>query len=158
MMPWDYSVPEDEQNPYLAEELGAEEAKSAILNSLLEMLPVYRAERLKNIPQCVKDATAAYIRTNDRMLQFIDEHAKRVPGHSGTPASMAFMVWERFCRENRYEPGSTVTFAKRMKEKGFTSKRTNRGNVYPEFVLRLDETAGPDEAAGEIIPLPTGTV
>ncbi len=85
-------------------------------------------------PASVTAATEAYRATSDALGRFLDECVHQTP-FGTVKARELFGLWSSWCHENGETPGSEVTFAEAMSQRGL--KKTKRNGVQTYIGLML---------------------
>ncbi len=133
IVPFDVTVPEPD--------LGLPERLSLELPAILAWIVAgYRDWQSHGLsePEAVTSATDEYKASSDDLGRFIDESCLESP-HMYVKARELFSVWSAWARDNGIDSGTEVAFAAVMAEKGFTKKRTNRGQTYQGISLAAQE-------------------
>jgi putative DNA primase/helicase len=118
------TIPEEQRDPGLAEELAAE--APGILNWALQGYRDWKKSGLRAPPE-ICEATSSYRRDNDLVGQFIDARCEVGEGLEATTKSLydAYCGW---CEVNGYHPMALNAFGKDMKRRGFGQKKGRMGN------------------------------
>lgn len=136
---WPVDVPEEQQDPTLAQKLQAE--ASGILNRLLEGWRDYRDNGRIRTPDSVKQATQKWRTEVDNLGRFLSECVRvtDVPNQR-VSSTVLFARYTRWCKESLVEAGSLPKFAEDMKKRGF-EKGPIRGTIYWKgIVLAAEES------------------
>lgn len=143
LIPWLVSIPEDQKNKHLAEELYAEEA-SGIFNRLLAGLADWRARGGLMPPKAAQAAVQSYRKSEDTFsmamaalydidMDHTECHAKCRHQTAGTEIRRAHREW---CIEAGVEPISLPTLYKKLEARKFI-KQTYQGKVlFPQIQVR----------------------
>ncbi|GJE62063.1 phage/plasmid primase, P4 family [Methylobacterium trifolii] len=124
LIPFDFTVPEAERDPRLVETLLAEEAEG-ILGWLIEGAGAYARDGLQ-VPEVVRQRTAAWRRTTGRIERFVDESCIR----DGTqPLSDLHRVYRTACMQEQIHPLGLDKFGARLKQLGFTIETAQAGET-----------------------------
>lgn len=104
VIPFDRHFEESEQDRGLKAEFAKPEARSAILNWMLEGFQMYLKEGL-DPPECVRAAIAAYAHTSDKFGLFMDDCLEQDPSGE-VKTSEVYDEYRRWCVDNGYYPES----------------------------------------------------
>lgn len=144
-------VPDDRQNPHLADEILAVE-RGAIVQWLLEGA----ARLIRNGRFTVPPSSIAEIerwrRTTDVVDTFLaDCTAPAVDDDERTPAKTLYTSYREWSIENGHRfPVASNTFGQRMRRLGRKAAHTKRGNVYPVRLLGPGEHPPVADASPEV--------
>ncbi len=130
LIPFNVSIPKEEQRPAdeLLEELLSEE--SQILNWMLDGYKKYKAVGL-NPPRIVKMATDEYKNDSDQLMEFIEQICNTDDTTKCIKVATLFKVYQFWCKNNSEFCIGKKTFVSRIEEKGFPKKKG--AHNYPEF-------------------------
>jgi putative DNA primase/helicase len=137
LIPFDVTIPEDEQDKTLPAKLEAERA--GILRWLVEGCAAWQREGLEP-PEAVQAATADYRDQMDTVGAFIDECCVRDAAGEVTAARL-YECYGHWCRTNSESALSKIDFGARLSEKGFTPRRTNTGRFWRGLVVTKSDKA-----------------
>jgi len=127
LIPFDVTIPEDEQDKTLPEKLEAE--RPGILRWMVGGCLAWQQEGLEP-PEAVMAATADYRDEMDTVGAFIDECCIREP-EAETPSRRLYERYTEWCAERGEKPISRPDFGSRLAEKGFKPGRTKaKGRVW----------------------------
>ncbi len=132
LIPFDVTIPQDEQDRTLPEKLEAERA--GILRWLVEGCLAWQEEGLGS-PAAVTAATADYRDEMDTVGPFLDEDCFRDP-KAQTLAKDLYEAYNWWCKDLAETPLSKPDFGSRLAEKGFTAGRTKEGRHWRGLGLR----------------------
>jgi putative DNA primase/helicase len=119
LIPFDVTIPVEQQDRALPDKLEAEQA--GILRWLVEGCSAWLQEGLK-APEAVTNATAVYREDMDSVGAFIDECCICDP-EAEIPAARLFERYSEWCQRTSEAPLSKIEFGARLSEKGFTPRR-----------------------------------
>ena len=127
IIPFNRHFEEHEQDKKLKDELQTPEAKSGILNWMLEGLKLYREEGLEP-PKSIKAEIAKYQHNSDKLALYIDDciQAASTKGAYALMSSV-YESYRRWCGENGFRPESIRKFKPALEAKGMTIKRRSEG-------------------------------
>ena len=79
------------------------------------------------VPDCVKQATADYERSQDRIGRFLDECCTECPSDEGALRGNIYAAYSTWCHssDNRFSPVGSVTFYAEMAGRGYHPKKVN---------------------------------
>ena len=132
LVPFAVTVPEDEQDPLLADKLRAE--ASGILNWMLQGLQSWLEKGLIDADS-VTTATAAYRGEQDALGPFIDECCT-VGEATRAKLKELYETYKKWAEDSGEQPISKRVFSERLTERGFTVK-SGTGNAYFAFGLGM---------------------
>lgn len=138
-VPFNNVVPPEKRNPHLEEKL-MEEAPG-ILAWLIDGARLYLNDGL-NEPDVVKVATKTYESEQDTVKMFVNDMCiLGDPEQQGfeTPVARIYSTYEKWCRQNAYEPVSQTSFTKRVRTHGVESSRSKSTRFYAG--MRLNDSA-----------------
>lgn len=125
-VPWDAAIPEGEWNTRLPEELGAE--LPGILNRLLEGWRDYRDHGYDiQVPRIVRESTSKWREEVDTHGQFIADQCT-VGSQLKCLSSELYTEWKDWCQKYGEEAGSNKAFTQELMDRGYTVKRSSKGN------------------------------
>jgi len=133
LIPFNVIIPKDEKDLKFLDKLRTE--KEGILAWLVSGYLAW--QKNDGLPEQldVTEATKTYKNEEDTLEKFIDECCQRVPS-AQTSASVLFAEFYRWCEKNYAPKPDIAAFKNRMEEKGFTHKRTKKGNVWLGILLQ----------------------
>jgi putative DNA primase/helicase len=133
LIPFDVTIPQDEQDRTLPEKLEAE--RTGILRWLVEGCLAWQKERLEP-PAAVVAATADYRDEMDTVGAFLDQCC--VPDAAAqTPAKELYDACRQWCAEHGETPPSKAELGSRLAEKGFKPGRTKAGRFWRGLELAV---------------------
>ena len=129
-IPFQAVIPEDEQNPELADEIIKEEL-SGVFNWVLNGLESLLAKKKFTESDLIKSALKQYRHETDSVALFLEEipYGKVSEQSRATPLKEIYQVYRQFCIENGFKAVSSGTLRKRLFALGFESARTKVGQV-----------------------------
>ena len=122
LIPFDHTVPEGERDVALVDKLLAEEAEG-ILRWLIEGAVAYATGGLQ-IPDVVRQRTAAWRRTAGRIERFVDESCVR---EGSAPLNDLHRAYRAVCMSEQLYPLGLDKFSARLKQLGFTIEGAQAG-------------------------------
>lgn len=137
LVPFTQVIPEEQRNPRLPHELLAE--FPGILNWCLRGLAHYHTHGLPT-PPAVHHATETYREDSDPLGEFLEESTQRMEESSERVLlNELYQKYGTWCAESgRKHPLSRQTLRMRLEERGYTSQRTNRGQVIQKLRLKSE--------------------
>lgn len=123
LVPFEVSIPEEEQDKELAEKLAME--MPGILNWALEGCLLWQKEGL-GYPQAIKDATDGYRSEMDVISSFIEQSCYLGEEHKNACRPL-YKIYQKWCDETGEYTMNERAFNRRMQEKGFERIRKNTG-------------------------------
>lgn len=131
MIPFNVTIPDEEQDKKLLDKLIAE--REGILNWLVEGAYKYYSKGLpKN--RTVDDATKEYREEMDTLSGFIDDCIKEKET-SFIKNSDIYNCYSKWCEENGIEPIKQNIFGRKMSEKNYIQKRFSTARGYVDIEL-----------------------
>ena len=115
-IPFDYTIPLEQQNPNLMEEL--EKEYPAILSWIVEGAHQWFQEGL-NIPQSIADDTKDYLEENDVLDRFLKEVCYVSNAVESTQSSLLFEHFQTWTEANNEFGLSQKVFSQKLIEKGY---------------------------------------
>ncbi|MBQ3431965.1 MAG: nucleoside triphosphatase [Clostridia bacterium] len=133
VIPFNRHFENNEQDKTLKLQFTEENAKSAILNWLIEGYAKL-TETGMGIPHSVKEATATYEKENDKITLFADECLEENPRADVRTASV-YATYREWCYDNGMQPESNRTFNQSLKRIGQITKKRPCGGGEKTTVL-----------------------
>ena len=93
------------------------------------------------VPQCVKDATDKYEKSQDRIGRFIDECCEECDFENGDLRGTIYSAYTAWCHnpENRFQPMGSTSFYNEMSGRGYHIKHTATGYIMSGLKQRVPE-------------------
>lgn len=132
---FDRHFSDEERDPNLKDRLVEPENLSALLNWMLEGLKRYHANGSRlTIPECVKNATAAYQGKSDKIQNFFDDCLEENP-FSTVKAGDVYQRFADWCRDSGFGVDSKGSFFDELRRKDLLEP-TGRidGNTYHNVI------------------------
>jgi putative DNA primase/helicase len=128
IIPFEVTIPEEEQNPDLAKEIISREL-SGIFNWVLDGLQ--RVLEKKRFTESVKTIKALkeYKEQSDSVFLFLQECGYKKSSEVNTLVKFIFPLYKSFCQDNGLIHVSTPKFNRRLVNFGYTIARKNKGMV-----------------------------
>ena len=120
-MPFEEVIPASERDEDLGRKLASESA--AVLTWLMDGYRAWQAGGFAE-PEQVAEATRTYKAESDPLGRFIDQKCLTgIAYHVG--ANELFTAYEKWCKDEREDPGSLTAFGSAIQNKGFEKYRSN---------------------------------
>jgi putative DNA primase/helicase len=116
LVPWLVTIPENERNKNLSDDLKAE--WPGILRWMIEGCLAWKKDALLKPPQIVTDATKEYLESQDTVQNFFDDCCVIAKNEYDTFEH----IWDGYvdwCEDCREFIGTKKTFGQKLKDKGF---------------------------------------
>jgi putative DNA primase/helicase len=124
------SVPLEQQNPHLADELCATDLP-AFVGWCLSGAAAALARNSLTIPPTSATAVSEWRRESDQVALWVEERTKHVHPGDGDLASYLYANYRAWAEANGHKRLSSTSFGKRLRLLGLHSHRTMRGSEYP---------------------------
>jgi putative DNA primase/helicase len=140
LVPFTIRIPDDEQDPYLADALKVE--LPGILNWALVGCAAWQRAGL-NTPEVVRTATQGYRADEDILAAYLEECGEIGEGRSTAAAALytSYTTWAKAAGE---PPMSKKALGTRLRERGFTARPTHAGRTWFGVGLRSTGEADPN--------------
>jgi len=135
LIPFNVTIPPEEQDKNLAEKLEAE--LPGILAWAVEGCLLWQREGLCPPPEVIK-ATEKYREEMDILADFFADCCIIGPEHTEKNADL-YKTYSRWCEEQGEKPVSQRTFSQSLQERGYRNERTRNGRIWRG--LRLSDEA-----------------
>ena len=136
LIPFVVTIPLEERDPHLAENLKAE--WSGILAWAVQGCLEWRQEGL-NPPKTVRDATDEYLAAEDSVAAWMDECTEPASDWAFETSAALYASWKTWAERAGEQPGSRKRFADTMRSRGYPPKRTNAGRGFDGIRLRRQD-------------------
>lgn len=137
-IPFEVNFQAERQEKNLLEQFAQPEAKSAILNWILEGLILYRQEGLRdNVPEAIAASTQEYADDSDTFGTFLRECVMPCE-NDFTLTKDIYREYEQWAGDGGYRPMSMKSLVGEMKRRGYKDKRKNTGAGFMDIVLSKD--------------------
>ncbi|WP_428235761.1 DNA primase family protein [Gracilimonas sp.] len=129
IVPFDVTIPEEEQDRQLSQKIIASEL-SGVFNWVLDGLK--RLLNQKGFTQCkeVEEQIESFRRNSDSVLSFISERSYKESFSGYTSLKELYQSYRRFCEDEGYRACGSRTFSSRLTNAGFNSERKEYGKVF----------------------------
>lgn len=130
ILPFEVSIPEEDQNPNLASEI-IESELSGIFNWVMQGLERLLAQGKFSPCDAAKNALKKYRTESDSVALFIEEakYHKVTDKDQATLLHKIYGEYKLFCQESGLYSVSIVNLRKRLEALGFVAERINRGQL-----------------------------
>jgi putative DNA primase/helicase len=140
LIPFIVTIPEAERDPELTEELKAE--WPSVLRWMIDGCLDWQANGL-GVPLIVREASDDYFHAQDAFAHWLDDCCERRQ-LAKTGSSALFASWEAWATAHGIDVGSERAFAFALQDRGWTHKRTERGRVFRDLILKPKATEEAD--------------
>jgi putative DNA primase/helicase len=141
LIPFIVTIPVEERDPELTEKLKPE--YPAILRWMIEGCLKWRKHGL-DVPKIVRGASDDYFHEQDVFAHWLDDCTERRQ-MARTASGDLFRSWKAWCEERGADVGSPKAFTKALQERGWSFKRTMKGGVFKDLVLKSKPDGEADE-------------
>lgn len=126
IVPFDITIPAEEQNPNLSKEI-IENELSGVFNWVLQ--GVDRLLKQQGFTPCEAAAEAVnrFRTESDSVAMFLSESGYKCSNRTTEPLKEIYRSYTYYCNDSGYRPCSKITFSDRMRGLGYVSKRSNAG-------------------------------
>jgi putative DNA primase/helicase len=118
IIPFDRTIPENEQDPDLAKKIIASEL-SGVFNWILDGLHRVLTQRKFTQSALVRDQVNTYRRESDSVAMFIDDEGYTPSLGKYVPFKQVYDDYKLFCTDSGYRPCSIQTTASRIRALNF---------------------------------------
>jgi putative DNA primase/helicase len=137
IVPFDVTIPEEEQDVDLAAKIIAEELPGVFNHVLVGLKRILECRKFSDSEKA-KQAVEDYKRESDSVRMFLDDEGWVVVPDEGTKLTDLYAHYRGYCRDNGHFPLGRNKFAKRLEALGHTSRR-NGGNQVCFLLHRHDQ-------------------
>src|SRR5262249_4790445 len=131
LIPFTVTIPENERNPALTEELKQE--GPSILRWIIQGCLAWQKDGL-GIPPKVREASDDYFHEEDAFSHWLDDSIERKQ-LARTKTRKLFDSWKTWATDRSIDVGSEKAFVHALQDRGWTHKRTNKGGFFLDLVL-----------------------
>ncbi|WP_087587880.1 phage/plasmid primase, P4 family [Prescottella equi] len=142
VVPFDVTIPDEEQDPALAERLKLE--ADAVLAWTVAGYLDYKRRSGLHAPGKVTTAVAAYRGRSDAFPQFIEERCTTSSPALRAPTGALYDAYREFCASEGVDPGTLRQFTDRLDQSGYTSHRGTGGVRFREGIALRPTTEDHD--------------
>jgi putative DNA primase/helicase len=128
IVPFDVTIPPSQQDKDLPNKIVASEL-SGVFNWVLDGLKRLLENKQFTFSQAVEDQVNQYKKQSDSIQLFLEEENYIVDLQTTEPLRTLFAAYRVYCNDNGYYPVSNKTFAERLRQYGFVTKRQNSGTI-----------------------------
>jgi len=133
VVPFDVVILEADRDPELGEMLTLH--ASAILTWAIQGYFDYKDHGMRE-PASVKEATDAYQHESDPVARFVEDRCEKGRGLQDMMANL-YLEWERWCQDDRCEPGSKRAFGAALEKRGYRGDKVGKAHSSIRHGLRL---------------------
>ena len=140
LIDFNQTIPKERRNPYLHEEIVADELPG-ILNHVLDgLVDILKNKRFSDCAS--SDAVLDTFKLqNDNVLQFLDEYDYVQTTYYKCKLADLYQDYSSFCEKNGFKSGSSKTLSKSLKDKGFTIGRAGSGGRTHVWIIERSRLA-----------------
>ena len=135
IIPFNYTIPEDERDPGFRARLVKEEGQG-IFNWMVQgAMKLYQQDMKMTIPDELHQVLKKHRKDFDNLSEFIIECSEnpledRDVGDMKCRITELRKVYETWCRDNGYHPMNSRNLRKELEKKGYTVKKGSYGYIY----------------------------
>jgi putative DNA primase/helicase len=126
IIPFDVTIPEDERNPQLAQEIIQSEL-SGVFNWILEGLSRLMAQGNFSKCEAIKQQIVNYKTQSDSVYLFLEDEGYQKSDSKWCLLKEMYPEYKSFCMNDGYRPVSKSNFKKRLESFGYLIERRNVG-------------------------------
>jgi P4 family phage/plasmid primase-like protien len=127
LVPFNKTFTKKEKDPFLLDKL--KEEAPHILAWMIDGCIKWQKEGLANIPLVIDQATNEYRNDQDIVNRWLGECTDRKADHEETTKDL-YASYRAWCDANGMPPVSSTVFGRRLREKGFTWRKSNSNNYW----------------------------
>ena len=128
IVPFDVTIPEEEQDKELAKKIIDSEL-SGVLNWVLSGLDRLLTQKGFTQSEVVKNAIEKYEKESDSVRVFLDDYGYKKDAHNWELLKDLYNEYRSFCVLDGYKPLNKTNFRKRLQILGYAHERRNHGNI-----------------------------
>ncbi|PKP33305.1 MAG: DNA primase [Bacteroidetes bacterium HGW-Bacteroidetes-16] len=128
IIPFDITIPEEEQDKSLAQKIVSSELPG-VLNWALKGLDRIIAQQKFTHSEKVNEIISRFRQEADTVHTFIEETGYIATTEVWTPLKQLFDEYKGYCHDNLYRPVGNKTFKKRLNHLEFYSRKSNQGQM-----------------------------
>jgi len=126
IIPFDVTIPENEQDKELAKKIIADEL-SGVFNWVLEGLNRLLNQKKFTESESVKNQIEQYKLLSDTVKQYLQDDGYKIDASESKPLKDLYSEYKKYCGDNGHHNCSVRTFSERLKNIGFKIERKNYG-------------------------------
>jgi putative DNA primase/helicase len=138
IVPFDVRIPEDEQEPDLAQRI-IDTEMSGVLNYVIKGVSSLLAKREFSIPPIIHEAVSQFRTESDSVATFLIENRWQLSSENWKTLQDLYGLYRKHCTDDGGHPTSKRTFAKRLRDLGYTIDTVGRKKQTVVFVERVDD-------------------
>lgn len=127
-MKFDYTVPEEKRNPYLANQI-IEAELSGIFNWILKGLDRLIEQKKFTIAPKIEAASQRIQKESNSVAVFLDDSNYKTSNTNTIPLKMLREQYNEYCKENYYVAVGPIVFSRRLDSIGYKIKRQGTNNA-----------------------------
>jgi len=131
LIPFTVTIPKEDRDIELSEKLRAE--WGGILQWMIDGCAEWQGEGLQQ-PAAVRDATDAYLRSEDSIAEWISDRCT-TNAQDSAPSSALFKSWESWATSAGEFTGSNKWLSKKLEDRGFVKRETSGGNLFQGIAI-----------------------
>lgn len=128
IIPFDVTIPEEEQNKGLASEIIKEEL-SGVFNWILEGLNRLLRQQNFSYSEAVNQQIELYRKESDSVKMYLEDKGFSPSATEYELIKEIYTQYRAFCLDDGYKPVNKTNFIKRLKSSGIIVERKSQGNV-----------------------------
>lgn len=128
IIPFDVTIPEEEQDPELPQKIIRSEL-SGVFNWILKGLNRLLSQKKFSESEIVRKQLEDYKNQSDSVRIFLDDLEYRPSDTHTIPQHDLYLRYKSYCKDFGYFPCSNRVFGRRLKNAGFITKRISAGNI-----------------------------
>ena len=145
IIPFEVRIPEEEQDPELAQKILASEM-SGVLNLVIEGVQFLLAEGKFGIPEAVQKAVESFQQESDSVSTYLVENDYVSDMDYYIPLRDMYMDYKKQCSAYGHQPVAIRNFSKRLRNLGYEVRKYGRKNQTVVFAVREHERRRRNEA------------
>lgn len=135
LIPFSRTFKLENRDPYLLDRLKAEAPH--ILAWLVEGCLEWQQRGLADVPDAISCATSEYQSEQDLLGRWCSECCEQ-SSNGETSAKELYLNYKRWCIDNGLHPASNVAFGRRLRERGFDSRKSHGNAIWKGINLKVD--------------------
>ncbi len=137
IVPFDIRIPDDEQDQELAQKIIAGEM-SGVLNYVVQAAKSLLNSGKFDIPSIIQDTVEKYRKDSDSVLTFLEDGRFHPSSEHWEALSEMYGLYRKQCLDDGCHPTSKRTFAKRLRDLGYTIDTVGRKKQTVVYVERAE--------------------
>lgn len=128
ILPFDQTIPDDEQDPELAKKIITAEL-SGVFNWILDGLRRLLSQKHFTKAAAVRDRVNTYRKESDSVAMFLEDENITPSINKYMMLKHLYDLYRDYCTDSGYRPCSMQTVSDRLRKSNFEVERKARGNV-----------------------------